>query len=269
MSFKGKIAGVLRFAGLMRFVNSLKFLFQYIKNFSDNSAFKNEFPKVKLPPAYMLFESFNMSYREYYLGGKEVAQWILSIVKPHIKSSEVIVLDWGCGPARIARHLPDIGFQNSVIHGTDYNKATIEWCQKNIQNVTFNVNSVNPPLGYKNETFDLIIGISIFTHLSEPNHLSWIKELARVLKPEGIAFLTTHGEVFRSILNDAEIRQYDSGKLVVRGAVKEGHRIFTAFQPPLYLIPLWSQYFEILEHHEGKKATWGLEQDYWVLKKLG
>ncbi|GAB4244281.1 MAG: hypothetical protein Kow0027_03890 [Saprospiraceae bacterium] len=78
-------------------------------------------------------------------------------------------------------------------------------------------------------------------------HLEWINELNRVLKPGGLLLVTTQGDAFRVKLTAAELKQFNDGKLVVRGAVKEGHRTFSAFQPKQYMLWLFEKML-VLEH---------------------
>ena len=121
-------------------------------------------------------------------------------------------------------------------------------------------------LDYENNFFDVIYGISIFTHLSEEKHLEWKKELYRILKPEGILLLTLQGDAFKSILTEEENKIYDNGDIIVRGKVKEGHRTFSAFHPKNYVNNLFYD-MKILEHIESKNNNGNLEQDVWVFQK--
>jgi len=267
MIIKGTLNFLFRKAGLMFWADKAKFWVQYLVNFRNNHTFKAANKDLALPPAYMMFESFNMNYQKYYEGGFKTAKWILDTIEPYLDYKNAAILDWGCGPARITRHLPELCGSESNIYGTDYNPATIRWCSESIKQVSFSVNKTAPPLHYKTNTFDMVIGISIFTHLSEENHYSWIAELHRVIKPGGIAFITTHGKIFRSLLTEKELETYDREKIVIRGAVTEGHRVYTAFQPPTWMKEVFCTSFEILRHHEGKQADWGKEQDFWILKK--
>ncbi len=251
----------------MMWADSLKFMRQYVINYFDNKKFKALNSNIALPPLYMMFESFNINYRRYYEGGLETAQWISYTISPFVFRQEVNILDWGCGPARITRHLKHIYGVQANIFGTDYNPCTIQWCSEHIRDVRFAINGTNPPLSYPDQMFNIIIGISIFTHLSEANHYFWINELSRVMRPGGIAFITTHGDIFRSILTPAERKQYDNNTPVIRGKVTEGHRVFTAFQPQTWMRDAFSTFFTVLVHHKGNKVSWGIEQDYWILKK--
>jgi SAM-dependent methyltransferase len=48
-----------------------------------------------------------------------------------------------------------------------------------------------PPIKYPNNMFDVIYLYSVFSHLSEAAHQSWLNEFHRILKPGGIFIATT------------------------------------------------------------------------------
>jgi len=234
-----------------------------------NRQFRTQYPDIALPPSYLVYESFQMDYAKYYLGGRDTAHWIADHLQPNLKPTRQRILDWGCGPARVIRHLPQIlGVEHSY-YGCDYNPATIEWCQKHIPEVSFSLNELKPPLPYENAFFDAAYGISIFTHLSEENHTQWSGELSRILRPQGVLLLTTHGEAFKEKLTQTERSNFDSGKLVIRSKAKEGQRMFGAFHPPVYLTTLFRDSgFEIQKHIPGKQRESYIEQDTWILRKV-
>ena len=264
---KGQISNLLRQFGLIYLTDWIRYFIQRYKNRKINTEFRKNNPDVKLPADYLIYESFQLNYQKYYTESIETAQWVVDHVSKHIELKDKKLLDWGCGPGRVIRHLPMVVGNGCEYYGTDYNAKSIDWCSKNIANVHFNTNSLESKLPYTDNFFDVIYGISIFTHLSEQLHHDWYNELFRVLKPEGIMFLTTHGDIFKVKLTDNEIEKYNQGKLIVRGKVKEGHRTFSAFQPNGFMETLF-QNAEILEHitptpEKGK----GLPQDIWIIKK--
>jgi len=263
----GKITQPFRSLGLMHWLDRAKFTYQKLKNGARNARYARENPGLAFPPDYMLFEAFQLDYQKYYEGGEQSAQRVVDLLGKYAPLTGKTILDWGCGPARIVRHLPKLLDANTRVHGTDYNPKTIAWCLEHIEGVAFAVNQLNPPTDYPDGIFDFVYGISIFTHLSERNHELWFDELMRISNQGGILLLSTHGEVFREKLTPMERQRFDSGNLVVRGKVVEGHRVFAAFQAPAYIRRLFGQKADILEHIPGSMKNWGPEQDFWILRK--
>lgn len=262
------LLNIIRFFGLMHLLDKCKFQYQKFSLSSKNKLFKSTHPDIVLPPDYMLFESYRLDYEKYFVGGKESATFIKSKVEPYISKTNLSILDWGCGPGRIIRHLPELFDTTNNFFGTDYNEKSIKWCSENFKGITFKSNGIKPPLNFEQNQFDFIYGISIFTHLSQENHINWVNELHRVLKKGGVLLITTHGEVFKSKMTSVEKKTFDKNQLVVRGNVIEGHRVYTAFQPEIYLRGLFSNKFEVLNFEPGKMEAWGANQDLWVLKSI-
>lgn len=251
----------------MYFTDWVRYYLQKFKNRKINKDFKSKNPNVKLPPDYLIYESFQINYHKYYSESIETARWITGHFKKHINLKNKRILDWGCGPGRIIRHLPTVIGDGCEFFGTDYNEKSIDWCSKNLAEIQFNKNSLKAQLPYDDHFMDVIYGLSIFTHLSEQLHYDWYNELYRVLKPNGIMFLTTQGDNFKVKMTDLELKKYNENKLVVRGNVKEGHRTYSAFHPPGFMRKLFSN-VEILEHIDRKpeKGDW-LPQEIWIIKK--
>lgn len=150
----------------------IRFKLNSNRNNSKNQEFKSNYPEVVLPPDYLIYESFQIDYTKYYLGGKNTAEWLVELFQKHIELKNKSILDLGCGPGRIVRHLPEIVDASCSFFGTDCNANSIKWCKSNIKNVDFNLNNLDADLPYKDNSLDVIYGISIFTRLSEKNTLS-------------------------------------------------------------------------------------------------
>jgi SAM-dependent methyltransferase len=114
------------------------------------------------------------------------------------------VLDFGCGCGRTLRWLAP-RLQNARISGTDTDAEAIEWCCTHLRG-EFGVNGPLPPLDYPDESFDLIYAISVFTHLDEEFQLRWLRELRRVLKPDGLLLFSVHGPAAWGELEQADLR---------------------------------------------------------------
>lgn len=263
---KQDFSNLLRKLRLLQISDKIRFYLQILQYKGKNDNFLKQSPDVALPPDYLIYESFKLDYDKYYNNGKDTAEWLINLLSKHIELPKSKILDWGCGPARIIRHLPELIGNSHDLWGTDYNSKTINWCKTNIKDISFSQNDLEPPLKFDNNFFDIIYGISIFTHLSENMHQSWINELLRILKPKGIILLSTQGNAFIRKLNSNERNLFDKGKLVIRGNTKEGHRTYSAFQPSNFMINLFKD-FEILQHIEGKIQNDSEEQDVWLIRK--
>jgi len=226
---------VLSRMGLLHLADSIRFRLHRLKTATLRRKFRRDNPGVELPPDYLIYESFKLDYWKYYFGGKETARWVISILEKYIPLDQARILDWGCGPARVARHLPDLLKQGCQVFGTDYNPASIQWDRDHVHGVGFSVNMIEPPLPFADQFFDAVYGISIFTHLSEKLHHDWFSELTRITRPGGIILLTLQGRAFTGKLTLAEQQSFEQGNLVVRGHTKIGHRTFSAFHPEKFV----------------------------------
>ena len=263
---KSKISILLRKLGLMHLGDRLNFHYQKYTNRNSNRMFKENNPGVVLPPDYMIYESFQMNYDNYYNDSLNTAKWLIGYFEKYIELKNIKLFEWGCGPARIIRHLPDLLATTCEIYGSDYNAESINWCTKNIEDVYFSINNLQPPLQFADNYFDIIYATSVFTHLSEEMHYAWFEELKRVLKKNGIIFITTHGDNCKPKLNAKERKRYEAGNIVIRGNVKEGHRTFAAYQPVKFMEKLFSD-VEILEHVTREPEGNYIPQDIWIVRK--
>ena len=99
---------IVRNFGLIKFADKARFYIHYIKTYKTRKEFRNVHPSVILPPAYFLYETFNLNYFSFYDKSIETAEWLISFFKKYKKLKDLHVLDWGCGPGRVIRHLPDL-----------------------------------------------------------------------------------------------------------------------------------------------------------------
>jgi SAM-dependent methyltransferase len=253
---------------LLPLLERLNFIRQKIKNRKSNLLFRKENPFVKLPPDFYLYETFNLNYKKFYTDGIPTAKWLFNHLKEFKEFNNISILDWGCGTGRILRHLPLIAGGNNSYFGCDYNEKYVKWCSENIDIVNFKLNNLSPPLDYETSSFDVIYGISIFTHLSEELHDQWMRELTRVLKKEGLLFITTHGCVHKYKLLEKEKQTFELGNIVVHSYKKEGNRLFASYQPPVFMEKLCkTNSLAVLKHIPGEIRNNKPQQDVWIFRK--
>jgi SAM-dependent methyltransferase len=103
------------------------------------------------------------------------------------------ILDFGCGCARTVPHVRGLAGPGPAIVGCDVDPAAIRWAQRAFPSERFVVNDFRPPLDFEDGSFDRIYSVSIFTHLSEQEQDAWLRELDRLLSPDGLGVYTVHG----------------------------------------------------------------------------
>lgn len=113
--------------------------------------------------------------------------------RPIVASTRV--LDFGCGWGRMLRL-----FLNRVdshhLYGVDVRPDVVALARQLNPFAQFSVVEPVQRLPFADGWFDLVIAYSVFSHLNEATSRAWVAELARVLKPGGLAILTTQDSGF-------------------------------------------------------------------------
>ena len=269
--FKQRLIRLMRAWSLIPLGEFIRLQLLRVLNLRDNLAFKRQQPDFVVPPDKFLYEtSGNVNYRDYCQYGQAIAEYYLELFRTHgsiTAAKPFRILEWGCGPGRIIRHLGELGGAGVEVYGSDYDAECIGWCAAHLPRVDFRCNGLSPPLDFPEEFFDAVYCVSVFTHLSAALHRAWLAELRRVLKPGGVLAITLHGDQYRDKLLPDERAQYEEGELVVRSQVVEGSRLYAAFHPPSFVRD-WLSEFEAVEHIEKPLPPFIL-QDQWIARKPG
>lgn len=172
------------------------------------------------------------------------------------------ILDWGCGCGRITRHFRNT--KTTSIHGVDIDQENIDWCKENLKNGNFLSIPLHPPTGLKDSYFDLIIGISVFTHLTEKDQYEWLNELKRITSDNAVLLLTIHSDVAlcRSNLPASffdklkkEGINFDLSDPRLDDVIKEKGYYRCTYHTHDYILKNWSKYFEIIDIIPGYTNT--------------
>ena len=259
-----KLAHILRKMHLLPLADFIWFLRDYWMNRESNARFIKKHPDVNVPPPMMLYDiQGNCDYSGFYSSGRSHAHEISRIISSVRPGKTLKILEWGCGPARVIRHMGSLDDSDWELWGSDYNRQTISWCQQHFSNIHFLHNNLEPPLPAENELFDVIYCISVFTHLSEERHYQWVSEIIRLLRPGGLFIGTFHGEHYRVDLTEEEKRKFDSGELVVRDKIIEGKKNFGAFHSDSFVSRLFSSFISVRKLDDSH----GFRQTVWVAVK--
>jgi SAM-dependent methyltransferase len=165
------------------------------------------------------------------------------------------ILDFGCGCGRLLRRLLDRA-PGSRIVGCDTDADAVAWVRATL-GVDAVATDARPPLPFADDAFDLVIGYSVFTHLSEEYQDAWLAELSRVLAPGGAALLTVHGPtawerdrstVLAGRLELAELQRDLDGRGIAHWRADGWEALFpdwyhTTFHSPAYVRAHWSRWF--------------------------
>ena len=258
---------MLRAIRVLGFADACKFRVWQLSTSARNKGFAREVPGFATPPPHVAFDALNHVdwhiYRDTGIAHAELFARAICLACPG--DTPLDVLEWGCGPGRIVRHvLAALGDRAGSVTATDCNTESIAWCRDNLPGVHFAQNDPHPPLPFVAASFDAVYCFSVFTHLSEAAQIAWARELRRVLRPGGILVCTTQGAAFRFLLaSGAERARFDSGAVVVQGNYQEGKKWFIAIQPEAFVKQ--SLLGEFVDVHRFTTTTDDdILQDVWV-----
>jgi SAM-dependent methyltransferase len=262
---KQRAQAIVRRCGLLTTVERMRYVVSMARTLRQNKRFLAHNPDFAVPPGNLAFDAYAVADWGFYKSsGEATALAVADIARRFLPEFDSLsVLEWGCGPGRVIRHLPaGLGAGNDLF-GSDFQGESIQWCRAHLRGASFVENSLQPPLPFDSGRFDFIYAISVFTHLSEATSSRWIEELRRVLRPGGVLLLTTQGDAFRSLLLPQERETYDSVGFVERNRYEEGKKMFAAYHSPDYLRKKLFGGWNVLKHAPADFPFTG--QDTWVL----
>ena len=241
---KQHLLSSIRRLGLLGFADQLHGLTHRLRCSGANRRFHAQHPDYPLPPASLAFEAYGHScWDEYKQTGAAHARLFATLVRQHSGVASPKVAEWGCGCARILRHLPAAGLDGAALTGIDVDCRAIVWCREHFPGFEFLQCSMQPTLALADDSFDAIYHYSVWTHLSPASVRLWAVELARILRPGGVMIGTTHGDRYQSMLLADERKQYQAGRPVVRQGYREGRKYFLTFYPPSFVRSLLQDSF--------------------------
>jgi len=145
------------------------------------------------PPELMWRVSGNADPAVFHAVGRQAAaDFVRAIDAASHGGRPAAILDWGCGSGRVTHHLVQ-HLPGTLITGCDIDATAISWCRNRFKGLRFECHSTLPPLPFATASFDVVLGSSVLTHLDAAHQAAWIREIHRVLKPQGRLIASTHG----------------------------------------------------------------------------
>jgi len=200
---------------------------------------------------------------------------------------KTILLDFACGYGRNVRFFMKDIFPGNLF-GSDVCPDFVEICRNtfastdNYNEILFSVNNPFPPLSFDDKSINIIMAYSLFSHLSEDVSLAWLKEFYRILKQDGLLFLTLCQQNFLNLsknlllannhdANNHDINDYEKliakqfGDTSIQERYNNGEYIFypsggggvltsdfygNTVIPDKYIYNKWAGSFDIIEHYD-------------------
>lgn len=237
---------------------------------------ENADPEEPAPPARFRWRVHgNLDKASYFEVGRLLAQNIQDLCKLADRefSSFTDILDFGSGCGRVIQNFRQ--HPNPFnLYATDIDSDLISWGENNLAGIQWSVNQYRPPLPFGDNAFDLIYGVSVFTHLNEDFQHAWLRELRRVARPGATIILTVHGNTavrgLRMLDSSIEEKVNERGFFFLnlsKGKFKaDGFPDFyqTTFHTQEYVRREWSAYFDIVDYVDRGITDF---QDAVVLRK--
>jgi SAM-dependent methyltransferase len=180
------------------------------------------------------------------------------------------ILDWGCGAGRVTRYM--LSETGCGVTGADIDLDNIAWCRQAYPDGRFEQVPLRPPTAFEDGAFDLVVGLSVLTHLREDDQWLWLSELQRIVRPGGLAFLPVQGptqfaynrfppHLYRQVQERGYLDLSRNGALDAVIGDTEYYRAAMHSRP--YITQRWNRYFEVVAIVD---AIAGL-QDFVVLRR--
>ena len=230
-------------------------------------------PAMVAPPAELRFNvGARGTIREFLEGGQHtvdaIERALASVGRSLVRSREF--LDFGCGCGRVILALRDRA-PGLVITGSDVDGRAIRWCERHLAHGRWVVNDPLPPSPFHDAAFDLIWCGSVFTHLDERRQDLWLRELRRLLKPDGVLLATVHGRAAW----ESRLTARDAARLRRAGILFARLEADAGIHPDWYQLTWHTEEYvrrhwaSILEIRGYLPGAHGAHQDIVIARKAG
>ncbi|MBT3419215.1 MAG: class I SAM-dependent methyltransferase [Candidatus Magasanikbacteria bacterium] len=201
---------------------------------------------------------------------KDTLRFIKYLKKTHkVQLDGKTILDLGSGTGRNGNYMAKKG---GTVHGIEISQTAIKIANEQAHKLcvekqaSYYFRSFGEPLSFEDNTFDIVIDVTSSNSLNEKERETYIKEVQRVLKPQGFFFLKTlckDGDK-----NAKNLLKMHPGKEVntyIMPDINLVERVFSESD----IISLYGNHFEILK--KEKKTTYSkinnqpYKRNFWIV----
>lgn len=179
------------------------------------------------------------------------------------------ILDWGCGAGRLTRYLAQL---SPAVTGVDIDADNIASCVETLPGARFLRVGLMPPTELPAGSFDLVVGLSVLTHLDELVQDAWLAELQRLTRPQAILLLSVQGLAQMSLYRappELHMQAHREGILDVgansqlQDVIEDRSYYRNVMHSHDYIMTRWARWFDVLDIIEGTAGN----QDVVVLRR--
>lgn len=128
----------------------------------------------------------------------------LDFIKQYVDFNGLRVLDVGCGGGILCEAMANLGAE---VTGIDAEPGVIEIAQEHSKNNHLNINYFCRPIEtYKEQRFDAVTCMEMLEHVQNPEMV--LEHCRRLLKPNGILFLSTISRTIKAYFNAIIAAEY-------------------------------------------------------------
>jgi ubiquinone/menaquinone biosynthesis C-methylase UbiE len=129
------------------------------------------------------------------------------LVEPYVKNGQVVA-DLGCGPGYYTLALAESVGPEGRVYAVDSDEKAIRAVEKKTdkrgyRNIEAHVSSASDLSFIKDASVDFVLANGLLCSMAPQHHESAVNEIRRILKPKGMAYLST-GRSSRSYVAQAE-----------------------------------------------------------------
>jgi SAM-dependent methyltransferase len=174
------------------------------------------------------------------------------------------ILDLGCGNGKNSHYIAEQGLNNKIT-GIEISETALSFAKNLVPNGDFIKQSIGTPLNFPDAYFDIILDVTSSNSLNESERTIYLKEIHRLLKPDGYFFLRTlckdGDKNAQSLLKTNPGKEYDTYIMPSLGLTE---RVFSKED----LIKMYSMFGEPLylkkETHYTKFNNQSYKRNFWV-----